>query len=339
MENNEKKARMYYVSGYTEYTAQNDHFRPICVTKIGVATERHIYNDSEIFDVPNGDFYVDVYPDLQSAWDVCKSRASLATIVVDDNVSDEDRRYIADDINNHPEMMDYHFSGSGTSCYTRRMAYMHHHEMESMCRANRIDADFKLAGSTSLSEKYSDSLIRNDSDSKCREDIFEKQAEYQRTMGLRFPTDVIRSVVDTAISDEEAEQRMDAYYEKIADIYGMDYVSISDISIESVSDLGDGFELLSVMYDGNAYDVKIDFLKRASRERKAADAVLQRVREALNSQYGVGAGVSVDVDKEGATQSDDFDVSQQDVVSNVPGGRETFDIDIGGVSFDDGIGL
>lgn len=276
--------KRYYVSGYTENATQDDHFRPICVTKMGVATERHIYNDSETFDVPNGTFYVDVFPDLKTAWSICKERASLSTIVIDDNVPDEDRQFISDDINAHPELMNYRFSGSGSSCYNRRMAYIRHHEMESMCRANRINADFKLAGSTALSDKYSDLLTKNDSDSKNREDIFEKQAAYQRAMGLRFSTDVISSVIDSGITDAEAEKRMDSFYKDVADIYKMPYVSTDDIEIQSVEELDDGLAQAVVLYNCDSYDVVFDAKKRASRDRQAADAVLQRVREMLAIQ-------------------------------------------------------
>lgn len=275
----------YYVSGYTETQNQDDHFRPICVTKIGVAMDRHIYNDSENLDTPSGRFYVNVYSDLAAAWESCKDHISLSTLVIDDNMSDADKQYISDYINMHPEMMNYRYSGSGNSYYNKRMSYIHHHEMKSMCEANGLRVDFSKADSTALSEKYSQRCEKNGVDSNIRESIFDKQADYQKSMGIRFSMNIINDVTDVSISDEEAEQRMDSYYKDIADIYGTDYVSISDIELGDIQEAADGSEFSEVIYNGEVYIVTFDAKRRESRRRQAANDVLRQIREASIAQF------------------------------------------------------
>lgn len=271
------KGKRYYVSGYVENESTDDHFRPTQMTKIGVATERHLYDDSETFDVPNGHFYVDVYPDMDTALEKALKSGSLSTLVVDDNVPDEAKARMSEYINQHPELMEYHYTGKSSSYYNQRNAYIRHHEMESMCKVNGLSVDFDLAESTKLSRQYEDLYAKRD----CmpREEIFDRQAAYQKGMGVRFSSQIIGDVTDAFVSDEEAERRADSYYKDVASIYHADYVSVNDVALGEVQKAADGSSFATVTYHDKDYTVTFDDDSSASYLRQAADSVLLQTKE------------------------------------------------------------
>lgn len=275
----------YYVGEYVTDKADSEFVMPYNSVHIGVAEERHVIMSNMHFD--NG--RIDIYESLQDAWNACKKICQLQTLVINDNMSDDDVRYISDDINNTPGLFNFKRSGDDNSFRCKKQSYIDIMSKMAMCRLNRLNVDFSQAASYPgyISYKeFLDEMDMGDESGSDRSAVFEDQAVSQKKHSIMFVNDQISLIVDPCINKKQADYIRDDLYRNIAKSYGQKYVSLSEISDEQLSDFeqildekgnATDIRLYHFIRDDKEYDISVDVSK--------ANSVRMQIAMYLSDQY------------------------------------------------------
>ena len=264
--------KRYYVSEYVTDKADNEFVMPYNSVHIGVATDYHVSASNMSFD--NG--YVNLYNSLPDAWAACKKVCQLQTLVLNDNLSDDDVKYISDDINKTSSLFNFKCSDNDNSLFCKKQAYIDIMSKKAMCRLNRLDVDFTQSPAYKRYTAYKDILDELDADDLSGSDrsaVFEDQAMNQKKYSTMFSRDRLSLIIDPCINKEQSDFARDELYKNIAESYGQAYVSLSEIDEAQLNDfeqiLDEAGNVTSVrlyhfIRNGKNYDINVDVSKSNS---------------------------------------------------------------------------
>lgn len=217
--------KSYYVSKYSTVKSDTNFTAPYDAVRIGVASAEHHEMVTESINNSNVKSSTRIYTSLESAWNDCKQSCNLRTLVLNDNMDDEDRSFISDDINSHSDVFKFKQNGDSTSLYIKKEAYIDFMCRQFMCELNGLTVDFSNMQGYDLYIAYENLLKKreeSESEQCARKAVFLDQARYQKEHSITFSREFFNSISDLSLDANKINDLHSDLCNKIDKVYGFD---------------------------------------------------------------------------------------------------------------------